>query len=101
MLLLNVTALILAVATPNFSDACSSYIIGKNATADGSVILGGADDWPGFAGRLARVPRKAHKEGDTYLLISGPKIPQVAETYVYNYDSSVYDLGTRKDASWM
>ncbi|MCP4108517.1 MAG: hypothetical protein GY749_23715 [Desulfobacteraceae bacterium] len=100
-LLLSVTALMLVAGTPNFSDACSAYIVGTDATADGSVILAGQDDWPGFAGRVARVQGKKHKMGDTYVLISGDEIPQVDETYAYNYNSCVYDMGTRKDASWL
>jgi dipeptidase len=98
---LGITIIALSMTSPGFSDACSAFIIGKDATADGSVILGGADDWPGFAGRVARVEQKEHKNGETYLLISGAEIPQAPVTYAYNYNSSVYELGTRKEASWM
>ena len=34
-------------SSSNFSEACTSIIVGKDATADGSVILAANDDWHG------------------------------------------------------
>jgi dipeptidase len=85
----------------NFSEACTSIIIGKDATEDGSVILAANDDWSGTPSHLVKVPRKEHKPDETFMLIRGEKIPQVKVTHGYTFASCVYDTGTRKDESWL
>ncbi|SDO89621.1 dipeptidase [Desulforhopalus singaporensis] len=84
-----------------FTEACTSMMIGKNATVDGSVILAANDDWSGTPSHLVRVPRKKHNPDETFTLIRGEKIPQVDVTYAYTFASCVYDTGTRKDESWL
>jgi dipeptidase len=99
-------ALIIGVGFIHFGSAdakaaCTSIIIGKNATKDGAVILAANDDWPGYPSHLLRVPGKRHKPGETFTTIRGGSIPQVARTYAYISASCVYDTGTRKNESWL
>lgn len=79
---------------------CYSLIVGKNATTDGSVILGANNDWPGYPGHILYTPRKQHGKDDKFALASGVEIPQVAETYAYTHTTTAYTTGTR-DESWM
>ena len=81
--------LILAVclATAAAASACTNFIVGKNASADGSVICSyNADDYGMFIG-LCHYPAGKHSKGemrdivdwDTHKYIG--KIPEAAETY--------------------
>lgn len=79
---------------------CYSLIVGKNATVDGSVILGANNDWPGYPGHILYTPRKQHGKEDKFILASGVEIPEVAETYAYTHTTTAYTTGTR-DESWM
>jgi len=64
---------------------CTSMLIGKDATTDGSVIFAGNDDWTAHRGRLIYVPRMEHGPGETFKLFRGNEIPQVPVTYAYMY----------------
>ena len=79
---------------------CTSIVIGKDATVDGSVILAANNDWPGYAGRIKRVPRKEHKSGEMFTLVNGMEIPQVEVTYAHTHSSTAYTTGI-KDDSWI
>ena len=71
----------------SYTWACTNFIVGKNASADGSVICSyNADDYGMFIG-LAHYPAGKHKKGemrdvvdwDTHRYIG--QIPEAAETY--------------------
>jgi dipeptidase len=64
-------------------DKCTSVIVGKNATADGSVLLGHNEDWGEFLMPLRWNPREKHKPGETLKLRDGQAVPQVEETYAF------------------
>ena len=51
---------------PVIAEGCTTILVGKNATADGSVLHGHNEDM-GFTavGRLWHVPAATHKQGDT------------------------------------
>lgn len=65
--------------------ACTSMLVGKDATADGSVILASNCDFGGHRGRMLCVPRMEHEPGETFKLVRGDEIPQVSVTYEYIY----------------
>lgn len=62
---------------------CTSIIVGKDATTDGSVLLGHNEDWGTVKRALRVVPGEKYEPGDVLKLSSGQKIPQVKETYSY------------------
>jgi dipeptidase len=62
---------------------CTSVIIGKNATTDGSVLLGHNEDWGEYLKPLSWNPREKHQPGETFKLKDGQVIPQVEETYAF------------------
>jgi dipeptidase len=70
-------------AAPGARDRCTTVIIGKNATADGSVLLGHNEDWGQYLMPLRWNPREKHQPGETLKLRDGQEIPQVAETYAF------------------
>ncbi len=71
---------------------CTSLIVGKDATADGSVLLAHNEDLGGHAAHhLIVVPRKKHELGEAFKLYSGGEIPQVKETYAY-IASTIFDM---------
>ncbi|MDO8861725.1 C69 family dipeptidase [Haliea sp. E1-2-M8] len=92
--------LLILLAAINIADASASYgyYVGKNLTADGSVLLGGTGEEPS-SHWLEIVPRQSHARGATITVgatefASLParliEIPQVRETFRYitmNYTS--------------
>ncbi|MFZ2053882.1 MAG: C69 family dipeptidase [Candidatus Aminicenantales bacterium] len=62
---------------------CTSVIVGKNATADGSVLLGHNEDWGLYLKPLSWNPGEKHGPGETFKLRDGQAIPQVEETYAF------------------
>jgi dipeptidase len=80
--------------------ACTIIAAGKDATASGSVMIAANDDWPGYPGHLNHVDRKKYQPGAKYSFTSGFQIPQVAETYAYNFVSCAYETGIKKE-SWL
>jgi dipeptidase len=67
--------------TPPFR--CTSVIIGKNATADGSVLLGHNEDWGEYLKPLSWKAGQRHRPGETFKLKDGQVLPQVEETYAF------------------
>ncbi|MEW6754793.1 MAG: C69 family dipeptidase [Candidatus Latescibacterota bacterium] len=59
--------------------ACSSIIVTRGASADGSVFVTYTCDWWGYAG-LEYTPAADHQPGDS-LQVAGGWIPQVPHTY--------------------
>lgn len=63
---------------------CTMVLVGKQATADGSVLMSYSNDWDGKgASHVVFVPRGQHKPGETTKLNNGAEIPQVEEAYAY------------------
>ena len=57
-----------APASSGARDKCTTIIVGKNATADGSVLLGHNEDWGQYLMPLRWNPREKHKPGETLKL---------------------------------
>ena len=64
-------------------DKCTTVIVGKHATADGSVILAHNEDWGEFEVPLRWFPRAKHAPGQSLTLRTGLVLEQVVETYGY------------------
>jgi dipeptidase len=65
-------------------ERCSSVIVGKKATRDGSVILAHNEDLANYcAHHYEHRPHVKHGEGKVVTTFWGAKIPQIAETYAY------------------
>jgi len=62
---------------------CTGIMVGKDATADGSVLLAHNEDWGTVKRALSVVPGEKYKPGELLKLGSGQKIPQIEETYSY------------------
>lgn len=61
---------------------CFMLLAGKNATADGNILLAHNNDLSGLeASHIKRYPRKAHHPGAFVLFPSGLKIPQADTTF--------------------
>lgn len=81
------TAAVLAVllfvsGTPAGLRPCTSVVIGRKASADGSVIFGHNED--DFGTRVLnawKVPRLHHESGESVKFRNGAEIPQVPETW--------------------
>jgi len=78
-----ISAVIALLLLPITSYSCTTVLIGKDMTADGSVIHAHNEDM-GFSavGRLCSVKAETHKSGET-LKVPYVTIPQVDKTYQY------------------
>ena len=83
-------ALIIAasmIAAAPVAEACTNFIAGKKATADGSVMITYAADSHNLYGMLTHTPAAKHAPGETRKVVEWDtgkplgEIPQVAETY--------------------
>lgn len=79
---------------------CFAVMVGKDATIDGSVMVGTNNDWPGYPGHIIYSPKKEYKEGDTFTLTNGIEIPEVQDTFSYQFTSTAYTTGIH-DESWL
>ena len=69
---------------PGFRLRCTSVIVGRGATADGSVILAHNEDLGDSAvHHYVAVPRRSHAPGEVVTLWSGATLPQVPVTWAY------------------
>jgi dipeptidase len=62
---------------------CTTIIVGKNATSDGSVLLGHNEDWGKYTTPLRWNRGQKHKTGATLKLKNGQVIPQVEQTFSF------------------
>lgn len=69
---------------------CTTIIVGKNNTADGSVMIAHSEELGDSPQHLVVVPRKTHAAGEMYVSYSGAKIPQPEVTYAY-IASTIFD----------
>ena len=66
-------------------ERCSSIIVGKETTKDGSVLLAHNEDLANYcAHHYVYAPHAKHLPGETVTLFGGTIIPQPAETYGYS-----------------
>ncbi|MCP4710970.1 MAG: hypothetical protein GY869_20290 [Planctomycetes bacterium] len=64
--------------------ACFCVVVGKNASFDGSVLIGHNEQNSGARYiNFRRIPRIQHQPGAMVTFRGGAQIPQVAETYSY------------------
>jgi dipeptidase len=71
-------------ADGKFRPKCTTILVGKDATSDGSVMLAHNEDLgESAAHHYAVVPRAAHPPGEVLVLWSGARVPQVPVTYAY------------------
>jgi dipeptidase len=76
----------------HFRDKCSSIIVGKDVTADGSVILAHNEDLSNYsAHHYVYVPRAAHEAAEIVTTFYGAEVPQVLETYAYT-GTTIFDI---------
>jgi len=71
------------LASPGPEDKCTTVIVGKKATADGSVLLGHNEDWGQYLMPLRWNPREKHQPGEILRLRDGQVIPQVELAYAF------------------
>ncbi|MGD2086006.1 MAG: C69 family dipeptidase [Candidatus Aminicenantes bacterium] len=61
---------------------CTMILVGKDATADGSVLLAHNNDLPGnIASMIQIVPGKQHPKGEMIVFKNDRQIPQAKKTY--------------------
>ena len=70
------------------SDACTNFLVGKKASADGSVFISYSADSYGMSGFVAHFPAAVHPEGtmrDIYNWDTGNYLGQIPEAHrTYN-----------------
>jgi dipeptidase len=73
-------------------ERCSSLIVGRKATAEGSVILAHNEDLSNYSAQhYVYVPHKEHEEGEFVVTFDGARVPQVPETYAY-IATEIFDM---------
>jgi dipeptidase len=72
---------------------CTSILVGRDATADHSVLAAHNEDLGAYSAQHYVVaPHASHAPGETLTLWSGAEVPQVGETYGY-IATTVFDVG--------
>ena len=76
--------IVLLIIAATHSYACYSIVVGKKATADGSVLFGhNEDNARKFVAGMWKVDRMDHTSGEWVKLQAGGRIPQVKTTWGY------------------
>ncbi len=81
LLLVNLNAFAQDGNTQKFD--CFSFVVGKKASADGSVIFAHNEDTGPLGVNYYKVPRKIHQPGEEIVLQRGAKVPQAEVTFGY------------------
>lgn len=71
----------LVFSTMLLCEACTTILVGKGATADGSVIVAHTEEMGTYSGRLLYFPKKTQEEKDIY--VNYATIPQVPVTNAF------------------
>ncbi len=82
----SVVALVFVVlfTTVAHGEGCFSIVVGKDASADGYVIMAhNEDDGPPQIVHHRKVPRMKHSPGEKVELLNGGEVEQVQETWAY------------------
>ena len=94
-----ITALIAVLAFAfQSADACTSFLVGKKASADGSAFITYNADSYGMFGRLKYYPAAKHPKGTMRCIVDGDTnhylcdIPEAAETYAVMGQINEYQL---------
>ena len=94
-----ITALIAVLAFAfQSADACTSFLVGKKASADGSAFITYNADSYGMFGRLKYYPAAKHPKGTMRRIVDGDTnhylcdIPEAAETYAVMGQINEYQL---------
>lgn len=75
---------------PDSGKACTTVIVGRGASADGSVLMAHEEDYaPDDAMKIVHHPRQTHKPGEV-IHFAFEDVPQVLETWAYTADE-MYD----------
>ena len=89
-------AAVLLVAGVTSGWACTNFIVGKNASADGSVIVSYSADSYGMFGFLCHYPAAVHAEGamrDIYEWDTGKYLGQIREAkQTYNVIGNINEF---------
>jgi dipeptidase len=81
-LLVAICAVVFVV--PGAAAGCFTVVVGKDASADGYVIMAhNEDDGPPQIVNHSKVPRRTHLPGERVRLLNGGELAQVAETWAY------------------
>ncbi|MBC7188273.1 MAG: C69 family dipeptidase [Calditrichaeota bacterium] len=74
----------LVLAQTDAEHSCFSIVVGKHASADGSVLVAhNEDDGGRQLVNIYRVPRLQHASEETVILSPGAELPQVPQTWSY------------------
>ncbi len=75
---------VLWITPPPPCPACFSIVVGKNASADGCVLVAhNEDDSPPQVVNHHKIPRRSHAPGEVVTLRNGGTLEQVPETWAY------------------
>ena len=91
-------AVSLMVGNAPEADACTSLLVGKNASADGSAFITYNCDDYGMYGYLRYYPAAKHAKGEMRRIVDGDtnkflcEIPEVAETYAVMGNINEYQV---------
>jgi dipeptidase len=73
-----------SIVAPSAEAGCFSVVVGRDASADGSVIMAhNEDDSPPQVVHHRKIPRKEHDPNDVVVLTNGGVLKQVEETWAY------------------
>lgn len=84
LLLIGTTVMAVSEDRQTVVKRCTTIIIGKDVSADGSVMIAHNEDLDGnCAHHFIVVPAEEHNSGEMVTTYYGAKVPQVARTYAY------------------
>ena len=73
-------------------ERCTSLIVGKDASAEGTVLLAHNEDLGNYAAQhYLNVPAAQHAPGETVTSFYGARVPQAETTYAYT-GTTVFDI---------
>lgn len=77
-------SLVMLLVAPAWGEGCFTIVVGKDASADGYVIMAhNEDDSPPQVVNHLKIPRISHRPGQKVKLVNGGQVDQVEETWEY------------------